>query len=64
MHVPMSTPKDSKKRLFPSAQGWGEGRASPGAAARCVCFVAGNKHVLLAPSPWGEGASEKCLDRS
>jgi hypothetical protein len=26
MHVPMSTPKDSKKRLFPSAQGWGEGR--------------------------------------
>ncbi len=25
MHVPMSTQKDSKKRLFSSDQGWGEG---------------------------------------
>ena len=25
MHVPMSTQKHSKKRLFSSAQGWGEG---------------------------------------
>jgi len=58
MHVPMSTQKHSKKRLFSSAQGWGEG-----GWARPIALSEGSselKRPLTLPSPArGEGEITK-----